>query len=150
MEKEIGKEYKLVIDKNIIDEYNAYYLQRHPRSWKKPIDHPYHPSMNVWMVLPRIQMNDLKQKWKDFIVWWINKLGYANLMLEKVEMTQIVYMPTKRRVDADNTIGKFINDGLTEAGFWIDDDGQHLTSITLKVGYDKDNPRTELYIKEVE
>ena len=140
-------EYKLVIDNTILDEYSSYYFKRHPRARKKPIEHPYHPSINVWMVLPRIQMNDLKQKWKDFVVWWIKKLGYSNLMLDKVEMTSIVYMPTRRRADTDNTCPKAILDGFTEAGFWVDDDGKHLTSLTLKVDYDKDNPRTEFYIK---
>lgn len=142
-------EYKLVIDNSLLDEYNIYYFKNHPRAKKKPIEHPYHPSINKWMILPRIQMNDLKQKWKDFIIWWIKKLGYTNLMLDKVEMTTITYMPTKRRIDVDNTVGKFILDGLTESGFWIDDDSTHLKSLTLKAGYDKDNPRMELYINTV-
>lgn len=144
-----GKEYKLVIDKALIDEYNTYYFKTHPRARKKPIEHPYHPQINVWMILPRIQMNDLKQKWKDFVVWWINKLGYTNLKLDKVEMTSIVYMPTRRRFDNDNSCPKFIQDGLTESGFLVDDDNLHLISLTLKSGYDKQNPRTELYFKEV-
>lgn len=54
--------------------------------------------------------------------------------------------PSKRRVDCDNTVPKFILDGFSESGFIIDDDGKHLHSLTLKTGYDKDNPRTEIKI----
>ena len=92
-------------------------------------------------------MNALKQRWKDFGVWWINKLGYSSLLLEKFEMIFITYMPTKRRIDPDNTVPKFILDAFTEAGMIVDDDGTHLLSLTLKTGYDKDNPRTEIIIK---
>ena len=41
---------------------------------------------------------------------------------------------------------KFILDGLSESGFIIDDDSKHLTSLTLKCGVDRDNPRTEIEI----
>lgn len=142
-------EYKLVLDQAVLDEYYKHYFKLHPKAKKKPIEHPYHPSINVWMILPRIQMNDLKQKWKDFIVWWIDKLGYTNLKLDKVEMTLIVYMPTRRRIDVDNLCPKFIQDGFTESGFWVDDDSKHLVSLTLKTGYDKDHPRTEFYLKVI-
>lgn len=33
---------------------------------------------------------------------------------------------------------------FTESGFIIDDDGNHLKSLTLRTGYDKTNPRTEI------
>ena len=99
------------------------------------------------MILPRIQMNALKQKWKDFVFWWINDLGLQNRNLEKFEMTFTTYMPTKRRIDCDNTVPKFILDGFSEAGFIVDDDGSHLHSLTLKTGYDKNNPRTEIEVK---
>ena len=105
-----------------------------------------HPSINTWMILPRIQMNQLKQKWKDFIVYWINSLGLQDRHLDSFEMTFTTYMPTKRRVDCDNTVPKFVLDGFSESGFIVDDDGRHLHSLTLKTGYDKDNPRTEIKI----
>lgn len=98
------------------------------------------------MVLPRIQMNALKQKWKDFIIFWINDLGLQNRRLNSFDMIFTTYMPTKRRVDCDNTVPKFILDGFSESGFIIDDDGSHLRSLTLKTGYDKANPRTEIEV----
>lgn len=140
-------EYKLILDQTVIDEYTEYYFKSHPRAKKIPIPHPYHESINTWFIMPRPQMNALKQRWKDFGVWWINKLGYSSLLLEKFEMIFITYMPTKRRIDPDNTVPKFILDAFTEAGMIVDDDGTHLLSLTLKTGYDKDNPRTEIIIK---
>lgn len=140
---------KLVIDNNVVEKYNQYYFSQHPKAKKKAIEHSYHPSINVWMVLPRIQMNALKQKWKDFIIYWINDLGLQNKHLEKFEMIFTTYMPTKRRIDCDNTVPKFILDGFSESGFIVDDDGSHLKSLTLKTGYDKDNPRTEIEVIEV-
>ena len=61
---------------DVVDKYNAYYFSQHPRAKKKQIEHPYHPSINVWSIKPRIQMNALKQTWKQFIMWWIKDLGY--------------------------------------------------------------------------
>ena len=39
-------EYNLVIDQNIINEYNKYYFKLHPRAKKKPIERPIMPSLN--------------------------------------------------------------------------------------------------------
>lgn len=58
------KEIKLIIDNDVVEKYNQYYFSQHPKARKKAIEHSYHPSINIWMVLPRIQMNALKQKWK--------------------------------------------------------------------------------------
>lgn len=143
-------EYKLTIDNKLIDEYADYYFKFHPRARKKPIEHPYHESINRWFIMKRPQMNMLKQKWKDFIIWWMRKLGYTDKKLGQFTMTFTVYMPTRRRIDPDNTVPKFILDGFTESGFIVDDDGQHLLSLTLMTGYDKDNPRTEIIIEEKE
>lgn len=91
-------------------------------------------------------MNELKQKWKSFIIWWINELGLQDKCLDQFEMIFTTYMPTKRRIDCDNTTPKFILDGFAESGFIVDDDGAHLKSLTLKTGYDKNNPRTEIEV----
>ncbi len=101
------------------------------------------------MILPRIQMNVLKQKWKDFIIYWINDLGLQNRKFDNFEMIFTTYMPNKRRIDCDNTVPKFILDGFSESGFIVDDDSSHLKSLTLRVRYDKDNPRTEIEIIEL-
>lgn len=138
---------KLVLDYEVLNRYNAYYFKQYPRRKKVPIERPLHPSINTWMILRRPEMNNLKQTWKEFCQWWINDLGYQDYKLDKYEMTFITYMPTKRRSDPDNMSPKFIMDGFTESGFIVDDDGLHLKALTLKTDYDKENPRTEIYVK---
>lgn len=95
-------------------------------------------------------MNSLKQRWKDFICWLVNNQGYANLHIEKCEISQKVYYPTNRRHDIDNSVPKFILDGLVESGMIVDDDCRHTTELTMSCGVDKENPRTEIYITQCE
>lgn len=92
-------------------------------------------------------MNALKQKWKDFITWFVEDQGYSNLRIEKCEMTYTVFKPTHRRLDLDNYAPKFIQDGLVESGLIVDDDMDHVLSLTLRGGYDPERPRTEIIIK---
>lgn len=137
---------KLVIDDEVLRKYNQYYFNKYPKRKKIPIEKPVHPSTNVWMRLQRPAMNNLKQAWKEFCIWFINDLGYQNYKLDKYEMTFTIYMPTRRRSDPDNISPKFIMDGFTEAGFIIDDDGSHLKALTLKTDYDKNHSRTEIEV----
>jgi len=137
---------KLTLDQAVLDKYNRYYFLEHPKAKKVPIEHPYHPSINTWIILPRIQMNALKQKWKDFVKFWMKLERLENRQLDDFDIVLTVYFNTKRRHDTDNQVPKFILDGFTESGFIVDDDEKHLHSLTLKTGYDKENPRTEIEI----
>ena len=138
---------KLVFDDSTLRRYESYYFSQHPKAKKQPIAHPYQESMNVWMIMPRPAMNALKQRWKDFMVWFIEDQGYSNLHIEKCEMTYTVYKPTHRRLDLDNNSPKFLQDGLVESGFVVDDDMEHITSLTLRGGIDQERPRTEILVK---
>lgn len=91
-------------------------------------------------------MNALKQQWKTFGIWWIESLGYQNMKLDNFDIDITVYFSTKRRHDVDNQVPKFLLDSFSESGFIIDDDEKHLHSLTLRTGYDKENPRTEITI----
>ena len=143
----MGKQFlNITIDNDILEKYNKYYFRKYPKRKKTPIPRPIHPSINQWMILQRPAMNNLKQTWKEFIEWLIKDLGYQDMKIDKYEMTFVTYMPTRRRSDPDNMSPKFIMDGFTEAGFIIDDDGQHLKALTLKTDYDKEHPRTEIYV----
>lgn len=137
---------KLILDNKVLERYNTYYFLEHPRAKKKPIEKPYHPSINTWCILPRIQMNALKQKWKDFVCFWMKLEKLENKKLDNFDIAITVFFDTKRRHDVDNQVPKFILDGFTEAGFIVDDDEKHLHSLTLKTGYDKENPRTEIEV----
>ena len=141
---------KLILDQEVLDKYTEYYFKLHPKAKKIPIPKPRHESINQWCILPRIQMNALKQKWKDFVIFWIKSEGLYDRQLDNFDVVQTVFFDIKRRHDADNQIPKFILDGFSEAKFIIDDDEKHLHSLTLRTGYDKLNPRTEFefFIKE--
>lgn len=143
----IAKEILLQIDNDAITRYEQHYFSIHTRAKKKPIPHPYHQSINVWMIMKRPAMNALKQQWKDFIRYFVEEQGYANLHINKCEISQVVYYPNNRRHDTDNSVPKFILDGLVESGMVVDDDSQHITKLTLECKTDLQNPRTELHIK---
>lgn len=137
---------KLILDNSVLSKYYDYYFCIHPRAKKKPIEKPYHPSINTWCILPRMQMNALKQKWKNFVIWWINDLQLNDLNLDSFDICVTVFFNTKRRHDVDNQVPKFILDGLVESKLIVDDSEKHLLSLTLKTRYDKENPRTEIEI----
>ena len=140
---------RLVIDNNTLEKYEQFYFRLHPKATKRPIDKPIHPLLNQWMIMKRPMMNALKQRWKDFIVWFIKEQGYANLHIDKCEMKFTTYYKTNRRHDVDATTPKFILDGFAKSGFIIDDDSKHLTSLTLECYVDSDNPRTEIEITNI-
>lgn len=137
----------LTIDNDALLRYEEYYFSIHLKAHKKPIPHPYHESINAWMIMKRPMMNALKQKWKDFISWLVTEQGYTNLRIERCEVNQTVYYPNNRRHDTDNSVPKFILDGLVESGMILDDDSKHIVKLTLECKTDIKNPRTELLIK---
>lgn len=139
----------LIFDDNTLLEYEKYYFKLHPKARKKPIEHPYHESINKWFVMKRPMMNALKQKWKDFIIWLVENQGYTNLHIEECDMIFTSFYKTNRRHDVDNSCPKFILDGLSESGFILDDDSRHLKSLTLKCDIDKNRPRTEIIITNI-
>ena len=141
---------------NTMNEYGIIYKLNHPKSRKHPFGNkknnvsPIPPSLNKWMVMKRPQMNGEKQKWKDFIVWLVDKYGFTNKKINKAIMTFTYYFKTKIRHDADNYTPKNIMDGFTESGLLVDDDFSHIEMLCIKGGYDKENPRTEILIEEIE
>ena len=134
------EEIKIVIDQDTLDRYDKFYFRCHPKAKKL------HPSINEWFILPRPQMNALKQKWKDFGCWLIQDLGYENKKLEHFTVTIIVYFENRIRRDVDNQVPKFLLDAFTVSGFIVDDDMKHLKSLTLSAEYDPEHPRTEIIV----
>jgi len=96
--------------------------------------------------MKRPQMNDLKQKWRDFTVWVVKQYDCENLQIDKCTITYKFYFPTKRKQDTDNRSPKFLNDGLVESGLLVEDDYNHVNPIAIWCGYDKDKPRMEVII----
>lgn len=140
---------KLVINDQVLEKYEQYYFFIHPKASKKPIENPYSPTLNSWMVMKRPMANSLKQRWKDFIIWFVDNQGYTNLHIEECDMKFSTYYKTNRRHDVDNSVPKFILDGFTESGLLVDDDSKHLKSLTLQCFVDKDYPRTEIEIENI-
>ena len=138
---------RLTIDDKVLEEYSSYYFSIHKKAQKKPIKQPYHESINVWMIMKRPMMNALKQRWKDFMVWFVNNRGYANLRIEPCELCFSTYYPNHRRHDPDNSAPKFILDGMVESGLLVDDDSTHIKKLTLQCFVDEERPRTEITIK---
>lgn len=138
------KHIQLIINNDSIERYAEYYFSIHSKARNMPIPFPYHESINKWMIMRRPAMNALKQRWKDYIVWFIEQQGYSNLRIDKCGITFTTFYPTNRRHDVDNSCPKFILDGFVESGFIIDDDCCHLMELGLKCGVDKNNPRTEI------
>ena len=136
----------MTIDNDVIDRYSDYYFSIHTRAKNRPIKNPYHESINQWMVMKRAMMNALTQTWKDFIKWFVEEQGYANLHIEKCEISQKIYYPNHRRHDIDNSTPKFILDGLVESGMIVDDDCKHIIKLTLECCTGASSPRTELTI----
>ena len=73
---------KLVIDNDVLARYNEYYFALYPKRKKEPIAHPYHESINTWMIMKRAAMNALKQRWKDFIRWFVDEQGESGMIVD--------------------------------------------------------------------
>lgn len=150
------KQYLLIIDIPIIKKYKSYYFKKYPRrkifpfaSKKTGKINPIPPSLNQWMIMRRPQMNNVKQQWKDFIVWLVDYYGLSNLNIKSATITFTYYFQDKRRRDADNYTPKNILDGFTESGLIVDDDFNHIKMLSIQGGYDKNNPRVEILIEEI-
>ena len=135
---------KIIIDNDVIDKYYDWYFKEYPRRRIRNINKPIPPSLNTWMIMPRFKMNTQKQAWKDFGNWLVKYYGYENKKLSKCKIVIEYFFDSKRRHDADNYTPKNLFDSFTVSGLLIDDDFNHVESLTIKGNYSKDNPRTEI------
>ena len=135
---------KIVIDKEIIDKYYDWYFVEYPRRKKRAIENPIPPSLNDWMIMPRFKMNAQKQAWKEFGSWIVKHHGLENKRIEKCNIVIEYFFGDKRRRDSDNFTPKNLFDSFTVSGLLIDDDFNHVESLTIKGNYSKDHPRTEI------
>lgn len=93
------------------------------------------------------------QQYMDYeaeAVWYCIGAGVRCPIEEPVEVKCLFYMPTRRRVDLTNLL-ESIDDVLVRAGVLLDDHSGIIVSHDgSRVLYDKDNPRTEVYIADYE
>jgi Holliday junction resolvase RusA-like endonuclease len=128
----------IIINSNTLEKYNTYYFSKYPKRKKLPIESPLHPSMNKWMVMRRPQMNDLKQKWKEFGLWLLKEKNLDGLHIDKCKITITFYFKDKRRIDLDNRSPKFLFDAFVEGGLLIDDSYFHVNPLVFIGKYDKE------------
>ena len=123
----------------LLEQWTKEYFKKHPRSKKKPIESPEHPSLNKWVILQRITMNKLKQDWKDFVVYVVKHYGLEDLGISNCKCKYIVYNPSTRRRDLDNYTPKMLLDGLTAeaSGVLVDDSCNCIEELTIKMEYKK-------------
>lgn len=93
------------------------------------------------------------QQYMDYeaeAVWHCKRARVQRPIDEPVEVKCLFYMPTRRRVDLTNLL-ESIDDVLVRAGVLKDDHSGIIVSHDgSRVLYDKDNPRTVLFIREME
>nr|DAJ09716.1 MAG TPA: Endodeoxyribonuclease RusA [Caudoviricetes sp.] len=93
------------------------------------------------------------QQYMDYeaeAVWHCKRAKVQRPIEEPVEVKCLFYMPTRRRVDLTNLL-ESIDDVLVKSGVLKDDHSGIIVSHDgSRVLYDKDNPRTVLFIREME
>lgn len=93
------------------------------------------------------------QQYMDYeaeALWHCKRARVQRPIEEPVEVKCLFYMPTRRRVDLTNLL-ESIDDVLVSAGVLKDDHSGIIVSHDgSRVLYDKDNPRTEVFIREME
>ena len=144
--------YRVIITKNILEEYKKYYFAKYPKRRVFPIKKPIPPSLNYFIAIKRMAQNAMKQQYKEFAIWLANTTGIANMKLTKAELSYKFYFGDKRRRDYDNLLitPKLLNDGFVEAGVIVDDNGENLRLKFEPFGYDKVNPRVEITLMSLE
>ena len=98
----------------------------------------------------RIMPSQQYMDYESEAVWYCKKARVQRPIEEPVEVKCLFYMPTRRRVDLTNLL-ESIDDVLVRAGVLKDDrSGIIVSHDGSRVLYDKDNPRTEVYIADYE
>jgi len=138
--KEENKPIKIIIDENLLKTYyDNYYFLKYPKRKKKPITEPVFPTLNYWMILSRMAMNNLKQQWKEFGEWVVNYYGYNDLNIDECVIAFEHTFKTKRRKDPDNYIPKFFLDAMVSANLIIDDSLNVIKQLNLKCIYGEED-----------
>lgn len=109
------------------------------------------PSNNIYMGrgTRKIQSHAYqaeKKKWAWMILEAVGR-NKPKIPIELATVTLCYHFPDKRRRDPDNYSGKFILDGLVNAGVIKDDSFKNI-NLRLLGKHDKQNPRTEVTIEE--
>lgn len=138
MDKIINKEQITIsFTQDLYDEWTQMYFKKHPRATKKPLlSSNVLLSMNRWIILPRMSAMTLKERWKEFVTWVVEKHGYTNLNIKRCEVDVKILYPTRKEFDLDNfSSNKYVFDGFSNANLWIDDSYTHVQKISISGEY---------------
>lgn len=95
------------------------------------------------MIIPSKQYKKYEKDCKVF-------MPKCETITKSINVKALYYMPTKRRVDLTN-LHEALHDVMVKYGVIEDDNSKIIVSTDgSRVLYDKENPRTEVYIEEVE
>lgn len=98
----------------------------------------------------RIMPSQQSMDYEAEALWHCKRARVQRPIDEPVEVKCLFYMPTRRRVDLTNLL-ESIDDVLVKAGVLKDDHSGIIVSHDgSRALYDKDNPRTEVFIREME
>lgn len=140
MKIEENKPIKITIDENLLKiYYNNYYFIKYPKRKKRPISEPLFPTLNSWIILPRMSMNTLKQNWKEFGEWVVNYYNYNDLNIEDCSICFEHTFKTKKRRDPDNYVPKFFLDAMVSAKMITDDSLNVIKQLNLVCKYGEEN-----------
>lgn len=94
--------------------------------------------------IPKIIPSKLYNQYEEDCQWFIPKLNIN----QPITLKAIFYMPTRRKVDLPN-LQEALHDVLVNYGCLVDDNCNIIVSTDgSRVKYDKNNPRTEIFIYE--
>ena len=106
------------------------------------------PSLNRFAGRKNVQeYRAHKERWKRLVYFLSLKMRPAQ-PYKRAIVSITYFFPDGRRRDPDNYAGKMILDGLTAVGIIEDDSFSHIR-LELAGFVDKNDPRTEITIKEV-
>ena len=89
------------------------------------------------------------KRYEQAAMWYLNPKPKVPLS-GRYRVATVFYMPTRRRVDLTNLM-EAAHDVLVAAGILADDNNTIIASVDgSRVLYDKENPRTEIIIQELE
>ena len=109
------------------------------------------PSINEWRNMHHHQEAKLKKEWEDIVGWEVlRQKAKPPKPIRKAVTTYRYYFPTKHRRDPSNYSPKWLEDGLVKAGVLEDDSFENVNLEIVHGGVDKENPRVEIEIREVE
>ena len=106
------------------------------------------PSLNRFA--GRMNTNEYRHEkkiWTDAVGWSVKAIKDRPPTFQKANVYILYYFPTAGRHDPDNYAGKFLLDGLTQAGV-IADDRFGCIKLHLDGAVDRDNPRTVITVTE--